>query len=174
MVLDEQQARHFMQLALHEASKSPPRPTNFRVGAVLVASAKNDILTTGYTLERPGNTHAEQCCLQKLAEARGLPEYEVHQALPSDLLPVLFTTMEPCIERLSGNVPCVDRILQTRNAQDGIKAVYTAAQEPNTFVQANSGQAKLESAGIEFYHVPGFEQDALRTATQGHTRTSDS
>ena len=173
MVFDEQQARHFMRLALEQASKSPPRPTNFRVGAVLVASSKNEILATGYTLELPGNTHAEQCCLQKLAEAHGFPQSDVHQALPGDLDAVIFTTMEPCIERLSGNVPCVDRILQTRIAQCGIKAVYTAAREPDTFVQANSGRAKLESAGVTYIHVPGFEQEALQIATQGHTETPD-
>jgi len=50
-----------MRFALELAEKSPPKPTNYRVGAVVV-DAFNNILATGYTLELPGNTHAEQCC----------------------------------------------------------------------------------------------------------------
>ncbi|RMZ82390.1 hypothetical protein DV737_g2069, partial [Chaetothyriales sp. CBS 132003] len=50
---------HHLAAALAEARKSPPKPTNFRVGCVIV-SADGAVLSTGYTLELPGNTHAEQ------------------------------------------------------------------------------------------------------------------
>jgi pyrimidine deaminase RibD-like protein len=52
-----------MRLALSEAHESPPKPSNFRIGAVLVDEGSNKVLAMGYTLELPGNTYTEQCCL---------------------------------------------------------------------------------------------------------------
>ena len=57
-----------MRRALQLAGRSDPKPTNYRVGALLVRLADDDISAEGYTLELPGNTHAEECCLLKLAE----------------------------------------------------------------------------------------------------------
>ncbi|MCJ1372465.1 hypothetical protein MMC20_003690 [Loxospora ochrophaea] len=156
-----------MRLALSLAEKSPPKPTNFRVGAVLVDTRRNEILSTGFTLELPGNTHAEQCCFQKFATLKGVAEDEVGGVLPLDC--VIYTTMEPCGKRLSGNLPCIERILNTRNSPNGgIKTVYTGVAEPETFVGQNTGRAKLEQADISCVHVPGFEEEILRTATAGH------
>lgn len=50
--------RAYMEYALSLARKSPPRPTNYRVGAVVVDPATNEVLAGGYTLELEGNTHA--------------------------------------------------------------------------------------------------------------------
>lgn len=163
----------YMNLCLELASKSPPRPSNFRVGAVLVAAATNTILSTGYTLELPGNTHAEQCALAKFAEEHMLPEEEVGELLKGDLDAVIYTSMEPCFERLSGNLPCADRIVRTSVKQSGhgIKRVYTGVSEPETFVKKNEGKAKLQDAGIEVTHVPGFEKRTLEIATAGHGKT---
>jgi pyrimidine deaminase RibD-like protein len=63
----------YLQQALDLARKSPPKPTNFCVGALIASYTLNgssEILSTGYTLELPGNTHAEQCALSKLASSR--------------------------------------------------------------------------------------------------------
>jgi pyrimidine deaminase RibD-like protein len=159
--------KYYMRLAIELAGKSPPKPSNFRVGAVLVDEERNQILSTGYTLELPGNTHAEQCCLQKLAHAHNTQEEDVGNFLPGST--VLYTTMEPCGVRLSGNMPCVDRIIRTRRTKDsGIKSVYHGIKEPDTFVGENKGRRKLEDAGIECCHVPGFEDEILRIATAGH------
>lgn len=57
----------YMRLAIAEAKKSPPKPSNFRVGALIVDASSGYVLTTSYTLELPGNTHAEQVCLIKHA-----------------------------------------------------------------------------------------------------------
>ena len=157
----------YMQMALSFAKKSPPKPTNFRVGALLVDEKDNHILSTGYTLELPGNTHAEQCCLMKFAASYGKSEDEVADLLPAST--VIYTTMEPCGMRLSGNLPCVDRILNARNgANGGIKAVYVGVQEPEKFVGQNTGKAKLEGAGIRCVHVAGLEDQILKVATAGH------
>lgn len=154
----------YMRLAMEQAEKSPPKPTNFRVGAVVV-DASNNILATGYTLELPGNTHAEQCCFLKLAQQYGVPEERLQDVLPSGLS--LFTTMEPCSKRLSGNLPCVERVLRLKPC---IRRVYVGVMEPETFVASNTGRRSLEDAGIEVVHVPGLEDELLKIAMAGHTQ----
>lgn len=157
----------FMLLALSLAQQSPRKPSNFRVGAILVDERRNEILSTGFTLELPGNTHAEQCCLSKFAASKNVSEDGIADLLPEHT--VIYTTMEPCVKRLSGNIPCVERILQTRNgASGGIRTVYLGVQEPDTFVESNTGRTKLEEAGIKCVHVPGLEDEILSTATAGH------
>ena len=77
--------------------------------------------------------------------------------------------MEPCGKRLSGNLPCVDRILATRTGVNGgIRTVYIGVQEPETFIGQNTGRTKLEKAGIKYVHVAGLEDDILKVATAGH------
>jgi len=154
-----------MQLALELAQKSPPKPTNYRVGAVLVDLDSNVILATGYTLELPGNTHAEQCCLTKLAEKYGVCEEELAAALSSRT--ALYTTVEPCSKRLSGNLPCVERV---RRLAGCIRTVYVGIEEPETFIAQNTGKQLLQEAGIEVVHVPGFESTILGVATAGHLK----
>lgn len=188
---------HYLRLALEQARRSPPKPTNYCVGAVLVSfpSASDDttpanigdehvqetgadegiagtILSTGYTLELEGNTHAEQCCLSKLAAAHDVDDDNVHFVLLSLIRAdgeenntlVLYTTMEPCILRLSGAVPCVDRIIAVKH----IRTVVCGVSEPDTFVKRNEGRAKLEAEGIEVVCVGGLEEEILRVARAGH------
>lgn len=154
-----------MALALKLARKSPPRPTNFRVGAILVDAENNIILAEGYTLELYGNTHAEQCCLIKLSEQHATTEERLADFLPADI--VLYTTMEPCNKRLSGNLSCVDRIIRLG---DVIKKVYVGVREPGKFVGNNIGSKRLKDAGIEVEQVPGFEHEILSVATVGHVQ----
>lgn len=156
-----------MQQALDLAKQSPPKPTNFRVGALVVDYSCNEVLATGYTLELPGNTHAEQCCFMKLAEKHGVPEERLAEVLPSTL--ALYTTMEPCSFRLSGNLPCVERMLRLAGS---IKKVYVGVQEPKKFVSDNTGQKKLATAGIEVIHVGGLEKEILEVATAGHEKAA--
>ncbi|KAI1801962.1 cytidine deaminase-like protein [Daldinia bambusicola] len=157
--------RGYMKLALSLATKSPPKPTNYRVGAVIVDVATNEILATGYTLELPGNTHAEQCCFEKLAAKYNVAANRIDEVLLNQV--ALYTTVEPCSQRLSGNLPCVDRILTIGNK---IKTVYVGVHEPEKFVSDNSSKRKLQEANIEFVHVPGFEKEILEVATAGHEK----
>ncbi|GJN82071.1 cytidine and deoxycytidylate deaminase zinc-binding region [Purpureocillium lilacinum] len=154
-----------MEQALAEARKSPPKPTNFRVGALLVKLDDESFPTTvtGYTLECEGNTHAEESCLLKLAERHSTTEEGLAKVITSPH--ALYTTMEPCSKRLSGKLPCVERVLRQSS---WIKQVYVGVQEPDTFVQGNPGRRLLEEAGIEVHHVPGLEQEILEVATAGH------
>jgi len=166
---------YYLRLALDCARNSPPKPTNFRVGAVLLSpSSSPSILTTGYTLESPGNTHAEQTCFIKLAGTHNLPgpmiEDHLGPHLPEDV--VLYTTMEPCNKRSAGNSTCVERILKLRRADGSaaIRKVVCGVSEPEKFVGENLGRKRLEEAGIEVVHVPGLEEEILEVATAGHEK----
>lgn len=157
----------YMRQALDLAEQSIPKPTNFRVGAILVDEASNRILATGFTLELPGNTHAEQCCLIKYGASQNVEEDQVMHVLPPST--VIYTTMEPCNKRSVGNIPCVERILATQaGVNGGIKTVYLGLTEPEKFVGENVGRARLEAAGIVCIHVPGLEDEILKVATAGH------
>lgn len=162
--------RAFKEYALDQARLSPPAPTKFCVGAVLVDATRNEILSTGYSLEltqdaagNPDRTHAEQCCFIKMALKYGLPEERIGEMLPNNT--VLYTTMEPCNKRLSGNRTCVDRIL---GLQGAIKVVYVGVIEPETFVGTNSGRTRLEEAGIVVAVVEGMQDRILKVSTAGH------
>ena len=159
----------YMRLALFEAKKASPKPTNFCVGAVLVEETTNRVLAAGYTMELPGNTHAEQCCLAKYYQQ--VDHQQNDNGLQLKRL-VLYTTMEPCNKRASGNKPCTETILETQSSADGgIKTVYVGVKEPETFVGENVGRDRLEQAGIHYVHVPGFEDEILAVATAGHERS---
>lgn len=147
----------FMRMALEEAKKSPADDSQFCVGAVLVKDG--EVIETGYTRELPGNTHAEQCALEKYRQKH-------QQDVP--LGTAVYTSMEPCSFRLSGNLPCADRIVEAKN----VTSVFVGVVEPSTFVTENNGRAKLEQQGIEYIHVPGFEQESLAIAKQRHKDTS--
>ncbi|KAL2056980.1 hypothetical protein ABVK25_002719 [Lepraria finkii] len=157
----------YMRYALSLARKASPKPTNFCVGAVLVDEASNRIVSTGYTMELPGNTHAEQCCLAKYEEQQDIKEVRPTNTASKRL--VLYTTMEPCDKRARGNLPCTETILKSKRKRNGeIQTVYVGVKEPEKFVGENAGNAKLEEAGIEYIHVPGLEREILAVATAGH------
>nr|KAJ3422648.1 DRAP deaminase [Polyrhizophydium stewartii] len=138
-----------MQRAVDEAAKSPPAEAAYCVGAVLVAPPADDggtsdhnagtVLASGFSRELPGNTHAEQVCLAKLASpdaARGTHVY---------------STMEPCSLRLSGNVPCARRLIDA-----GVARVFIGVLEPPDLVANCSGVEMLQAAGIEVVYLDGF------------------
>ncbi|KAH0847198.1 hypothetical protein AYO21_02587 [Fonsecaea monophora] len=204
---------HYLRHALSLARRSPPKPTNFRVGCVIVAfdrkrggagedeekeREKGQVLATGYTLELEGNTHAEQNALAKLAREHGISlSLETPSETPSSLEYLaelgrevltpeknvyLYTTLEPCGKRLSGNIPCVQRIIATRTrtppppgstgdstSGGGIRKVIFGAREPGTFVQDSASLKILDAAGVPWEYVPGLEEEILRVAKEGHS-----
>ncbi|KAJ3018417.1 DRAP deaminase [Thoreauomyces humboldtii] len=134
----------YMRLAIAEAHRCIPVPTGYNVGAVLVDASGTTILAKGFSRELPGNTHAEECCLIKLpflAFARGA---------------TMYTTMEPCSERNSGNRPCADRLLEA-----GIGRVVMGVREPAHFVAQCKGVELLRAAGVKVDHLGGFEEECL-------------
>lgn len=151
----QEHSKRYMSLAIEEAKKSEPTSTAFCVGALLVNSGK--ILSTGYSRELPGNTHAEQCALEKYFK-----EKNTNKVPPGT---ELYTTMEPCSFRLSGNEPCLDRIIK----QDGnVSTVFVGVMEPSTFVKNNVSYDKLTNANISYIKVDGFDEEAVKIASKGH------
>ncbi|SMR55319.1 unnamed protein product [Zymoseptoria tritici ST99CH_1E4] len=166
--------RAFMEYAVEQARHSPPGPDKFCVGAVLVNGDTGEILSTGFSMELPGDiegdlgtTHAEQCCFIKVAQQHDLPiakaETHIGPVLPRHT--VLYTTMEPCNARLSGKRTCCDRIVALK-AQ--LRTVYVGMREPSTFIVDNDGKQRLESEGIGFEMVEGCYDMCREAALAGH------
>lgn len=161
----------FMNYALQQARKSPPAGNKFCVGAVLVNADTGEVLATGFSLEYPrdykgdpGTTHAEQCCFIKIGDKYDLPEERLGEVLPPNT--VLYTTMEPCNERLSGNKTCATRILGMKGA---IKTVYVGITEPGTFIARNDGWERLEAGGVKVVcPVEHWKDKITKVSMAGH------
>ena len=125
---------NYMLQAVEYANKSTPVSTAYCVGCVIVKN--NTVIATGYSRELPGNTHAEESALMKL-------NVENISAEGSDL----YSTMEPCSERLSGNIPCSHHIIKNK-----IKRVFVGVTEPSNFVNCE-GIQQLLNANIEVITV---------------------
>lgn len=127
-------------------------------------------------MELAGNTHAEQCCLANYAAVHDVSDERVAEVLPAEpgRKLVMYVTMEPCGKRLSGNLPCVQRITRTRDGgRAGIHKVFFGVKEPGTFVGESEGCRMLTAAGIEWEHVPGLERQILKVATAGHENSEE-
>lgn len=125
------QDRDFLEQAIALSKKCTPNKLAFSVGAIIVDSA-GEVLGEGYSRELAARDHAEEVALQKAARAKT----DVRGA-------TLYSSLEPCGERLSGRECCVDKIIAA-----GIARVVCALDEPSRFVVA-SGAKKLRAAGIE-------------------------
>ncbi|KAI8322487.1 diaminohydroxyphosphoribosylamino-pyrimidine deaminase, partial [Martensiomyces pterosporus] len=135
----------FMELAIQQASLAQPIETAFSVGSLLVNGMH--IISTGYSRELPGNQHAAQCAIVKSKSTT------LAHMVPGC---TLYTTMEPCSFRLSGNTPCSTHIINA-----GIKRVVIGVKEPSTFSNCQ-GVARLREAGIDVIHLKVLEEECLR------------
>ena len=163
-----------MHLALLQAEKCDPVPTAFSVGCVIVSRWPHDnptsfVLSTGYSRELEGNTHAEA---NALAKARQLSSQELSNLLQlSDLDSVsvrevlrnsdVYTTMEPCSIRLSGLPPCADALIGA-----GIRRCFIGVGEPDDFVKCE-GADKLKDANIQVIWLKDMEEECLQAARKG-------
>lgn len=170
----EEEHMIFMQQALNEALSDDcvPVQTAFCVGCVLVARVPGMepvTLSTGYSRELPGNTHAEANALTK---ALGLSEPHLAALFPlasptlsiEDLLrhTDVYTTLEPCSVRTSGLPACADALIKA-----GIKRCIIGVGEPDDFVTCEGAQ-KLRDAGIDVVWLSGLEKQCLGAARRGH------
>ncbi|PWN20073.1 PAP2-domain-containing protein [Microstroma glucosiphilum] len=172
-----------MKLALRQASRCEPTSTAFCVGCIIAVSGSEEVVATGFSRELEGNTHAEQCALDKLVSSPGRIEgEEAKTGEETEVLELdLYTTMEPCSERLSGATPCAQRILSfnqaspllslppslgtgsatspvPRQARARIVRVYQGVSEPEDFIKDNVGLNLLRGGGIEVVRVVEGQQ----------------
>jgi pyrimidine deaminase RibD-like protein len=165
-------ATAIIHLALAEARKCESSPTAFSVGCVLAVAPADDsepiILSTGYSRELPGNTHAEANALAKL---NALTPSQLQSLFPGNTPPRIdeilarvdvYTTMEPCSVRTSGLAPCADGLIAA-----GVRRCFIGVGEPPDFVKCEGAQ-KLKDAGIEVIWVAGLEEECLEVARRGH------
>lgn len=138
------------------ASKCSPVPSAYNVGAVIV-SGDGVCLATGFSREIPGNTHAEEVALNKVADT-----YKDNGTAHVLGGATLYTSMEPCSNRLSGKESCTQLILAA-----GIKRVVMAIAEPPNFVQCTGAQT-LRSSGVEVIVAGDADCERLARAANSH------
>ncbi|KAJ1796143.1 DRAP deaminase [Coemansia sp. RSA 2399] len=136
----------FMRQALSEGRKCSSVETAYNVGAVITTSDGKRVVATGYSRKYPGNTHAEQCALMDLAEESADCDGQTRGL-------VMYTTMEPCSKRLSGNKPCSQGIMES-----GIDTVFVGVMEPDHFVNC-TGAKDLVDKGIKVIHIEELEAE---------------
>lgn len=135
--------RHWLRESIALSRRCPPSLTAFSVGAVLI-SADGTVLATGYSREGGPHDHAEEAALAKLAPgARG--------RLASA---TLYSSLEPCLTRVSRPRPCAELIIEA-----GIGRVVIAWLEPPVF-QPGGGAAALRAAGLTVVEVPELAAQA--------------
>jgi diaminohydroxyphosphoribosylaminopyrimidine deaminase/5-amino-6-(5-phosphoribosylamino)uracil reductase len=142
-----------MQRAIKLSKRCPHCQTAYAVGCLVVA-ADGTVLAQGYSRQTGPGVHAEEVALAEAAE-KGL---DLSGA-------TLYSSMEPCGKRLSGNLSCADRILQTP-----IRRVVFALREPPLFVTA-TGENRLRDHGLEVVVLSGL--GPLVRAVNGHLLGDD-
>lgn len=112
--------REFMEMAVEEMKKSisehddKPDP---KVGAVLVSPDGRELIDVAHRGEIRSGDHAEFVLLDKKQRTLPLTDY------------ILYTTLEPCVERNPPKSACVERTVNAR-----IKKVYIGIQDPHPSV----------------------------------------
>lgn len=125
--------------AAHLGLECPVSDGSFSVGAILTDD-KGQEISTGYTREFGEQWHAEHVALEKALRIGIDPEGGW-----------IYSSLEPCGNRLSGKIPCVQRIIDAN-----LSRVIYAEKEPPIFVPGTGHQA-LVSHGIDVLKLDGFK-----------------
>ena len=137
----------FLRWAVELSRLSPPSPSAFSVGAVIVAE-DGQVLATGFSREQEEHDHAEEVALRKLG-----PDWRLKRA-------TMYSSLVPCGARSSRPVTCVQHIVAA-----GIPRVVYAWREPVLFT-AGEGGDQLAAAGVTVIEVP--ELAARAEAVNAH------
>jgi len=127
------------------AERCPPSTRAFSVGCVVVG-ADDAVIATGWSRRDGPLDHAEEAALRDLDPAD-----------PRLAGATVYCSLEPCGQRASRPVTCVQHILAA-----GVRRVVMAWHEPPTYVGAPSGVAQLEEAGVGVVQLPRWEPLARR------------
>jgi len=128
-----------MNLAIEEAKKSTtedredglPSP---KVGAVIV-DEKMQVIASAHRGELGKGTHAEFCCLTKIANKTGVDVNELELTGAT-----VFTTLEPCTYRGSPKKPCSARLADAK-----VQTVFIGSYDPNPRVYRRGWNALVEA-----------------------------
>lgn len=138
------QDEKWLRLAIELSGRCIPVASAFCVGAVIVDSHGKEI-ATGYSRETADDKHAEEIAIEKAVQAQ--------KNLAGS---TIYSSLEPCGERLSGRKTCVERIIAS-----GIKKVVFGSYEPEVFVKGE-GEELLQKAGIETVFVETIDFNPLQ------------
>lgn len=123
--------RQWLAKAIELSEQCPPTDTAFCVGAVLVG-ASGQVVAQAYSRRADPEDHAEEAALREAT------------ALGTDLRgATLYSSLEPCLRRVSRPVPCAQLILRS-----DVRRVLFAWREPPIF-QPGGGAAWLSEHGVE-------------------------
>ena len=125
----------WLKLALKLAKKCTPSATAFCVGAVLI-DAQGRLISTGYSRETDPKKHAEEIAIEKALKTKD-----------SLAKTTIYSSLEPCGQRLSGRKTCVQWIIET-----GINRVVFAKYEPPIFVKGE-GEELLKKANVTVHFI---------------------
>lgn len=117
--------------AVHLSESCIPSEHAYSVGAV-IADRERNIISTGYSRETSETVHAEEVAINKAISSGIILEGST-----------IYSSLEPCGLRLSGNECCVDKIIRVK-----IQRVVFSFKEPSLFVNP-SGMTKLMENGIK-------------------------
>jgi len=131
-----------MHLACRQAFQCDSTPKAYNVGCVIVSANDRQIIAHGFSRELPGNTHAEETALMKLGGFTEMEPNEEDVARGCAKGCTLYTTMEPCSKRLSGNRSCTSRCI----AAD-VTRIVVGVREPSKFVICE-GTRVLREKGV--------------------------
>ena len=138
-----------MEISIEEMKKSIPEVRGDKVppavGAV-IWFPKEKCYEVAYRGELRKGDHGEYTLLERKLGDRKLDDC------------VLFTTLEPCMDRNEPKVPCARRITNAR-----IKAVYVGIEDPDISVDGN-GIKWLEDHGVQVLMYDRDLQDQIREA----------
>lgn len=165
----------WLREAIELSRSCPPSETAFSVGAVLVSgdpARASTAVATGFSRERDPHDHAEEVALAKAAGAppgvapvgAGLTDAVLSGPELTDAVlagaglgdPTIYTSLEPCLRRLSRPRSCAQLIVAA-----GIRRVVLAWLEPPLFVPGGGAQW-LREQGVTVVEVPELA-DAARS-----------
>jgi 5-amino-6-(5-phosphoribosylamino)uracil reductase len=134
--------QRFLRWAVELSRQSPPSPTAFSVGAVIVA-ADGEVLATGFSREQQDHDHAEEVALRKIG-----PDPRLRGA-------TVYSSLVPCGARASRPVTCVQHIVAA-----GLPRVVFAWREPRLFTDGE-GAEQLRAAGLTVVELPELADRAM-------------
>ena len=127
----------WMTRAIELAHRCPPATGAYSVGAVIVGENGEEI-AFGFSREVDDTVHAEESALAKVA-----PDD------PRLATATIYSTLEPCSQRMSWPRTCTQLILEAK-----IPRVVIAWREPSLFVADCQGYELLGAAGVTVVGMP--------------------